>query len=72
MICKRVWLTLVPDAVKRFDYVIPMKMTPCACQAQGVLHLLVSYRLVRLFFPRKIPHHLVSREFAETSGICNT
>jgi hypothetical protein len=50
----------VPDAVKSIYHVIPIKMTPCACQAHGVLHVLVSYRLVSLFFPRKIPHHLVA------------
>jgi hypothetical protein len=50
----------MPDTVKSFDHVIPIKMTPCACQAQSVLHRLVSHRLISLFFPRKIPHHLVA------------
>jgi hypothetical protein len=50
----------VPDAVKHFDHVIPIKMTPGACQAQGVLHFLVSHRLVSFFFPCKIPHHLLA------------
>jgi hypothetical protein len=50
----------MPDAVKSIYHVIPIEMTPSACQAQGVLHRLVSYRLVSLFFPRKIPHHLVA------------
>ncbi len=50
----------MPDAIKSFYHCIPIKMTPCACQAQGVLNLLVSHRLVGLILPRKIPHHLLA------------